>query len=182
MLLGSCHIRSRRFSFSLALLGFPPGLTAGPRWLQNTEQLVAEAAPPCAVLLQHHRLPWEWMEPPSLHFTCKEGTPGCPGPRPASQRGCTDFMLLQAGMAGTMHGNCMRGHYPTDGGDSFQGHKTTSFNKMLPGIADVSSHVSLGTSFLEEKALNRRLWMPGQLCTARLCIVQMVLAFLSPEG
>ena len=173
LLLSSDNIHSRRFYFSkhatkstfLALLGFPPGLTAGPRWLQNTEHLVAEATPPCALLLQHHHLPWEWMEPPSLNFTCKERTPGCPSPirvpSPASQWGCTDFMLLQARMAGKRQGNCMRGRFPTDGGDSFQGHKTTSFSKMLAHMVDVSFHVSLGISFLEEKALNRRHWMPG---------------------
>lgn len=169
LLFKTCH--KIHLLLFLALLGFPPGLTAGPRWFKNTEHLVEEAAPPCALLLQHHCLPWEWMEHHSLNFTCKERTPGCPSlirvPSRASQRGCTDFMLLQAWMAGKMQGNCMQGHYPTDGGDSLQRHKTTSFSKMLAHMVDVSFHVSLGTSFLEEKVLNKRHWMPARASCAQ---------------
>lgn len=141
-LLSSCRIHSRRFCFSkhatkstrcCSWLSMDSHLPSpqGPWWLQNAEHPMAEAAPPCALLLQLHRLPWEWMEPSSLNVACKERPHGCPSPirvpSPASQQGCTDFLLLQAGMAGKTQGNCMRGYYPTTGGDSFQGHKTISF-------------------------------------------------------
>jgi len=76
-----------------------------------------------------------------------------------------------------MHGHCMQGHYPADGGGSFQACKTTSFSRVLAHMIGVSFRVSLGTSFLEEKPLSRRLWMPGQICP-----VQMAPVILSPES
>jgi len=178
LLLGSCHIHSRRFDFSkraaksTRCCSWPSldSLITGPRCLQNTEHLLMLS---CSSTTTFPGNGWSLL--PSA-------SPRHPSPirvlSPASQRGCSDyFVLLRAGVAGEMHGHCMQGHYPADGGGSFQARKTTSFSRVLAHMIGVSFRVSLGTSFLEEKPLSRRLWMPGQICP-----VQMAPVILTPES
>lgn len=59
----------------------------------------------------------------------------------------------------------MREHYLAYRGESFRGHKPNFYEDTH--VMGVSFHGSPGTSFLEEKTLNREFWISGQFCTAR---------------